>query len=218
MTLSAPPQMPTFERASDYRTEIIAEADKVRFLTIPERRYLMIDGTADPGAPGFRDAIGALYPVAYTLHFALKRRGVSAPVGALEGLYWIGQPGPISPAQFATCDDVRSHWSWRLMLPVPEECTEADIESAIGEVFTRKRPPLLEQLRCEHWREGRVAQILHIGGYQAEAPTIQRLHAAIEEAGLRAIGCHHELYIGDPNRTAPDRLRTLIRQPTEPAH
>lgn len=216
MVLAAP-RSPTFEQVSDYRQEITGTPEGIRFLSIPERRYLMIDGSDTPGEPGFRDAIGSLYPVAYTLHFALKRRGVSAPVGALEGIYWIGEPGPIVTSDLSGGGDLRSRWSWRLMLPVPDEGTDVDVESAIDEVFAKKRPPLLDQLRCEAWREGRVAQILHVGPYEAEAPTIQRLQAAIAESGLRPIGCHHEIYIGDPNRTAPERLKTLIRQPVEPA-
>ncbi len=204
-----------FEHAPDYREELTAHADRVRLLEIPSRRYLAIDGTDQPGATGFREAIGTLYPVAYTLHFALKRRGVMAPVGALEGLYWIDQPGPISPTQFAATPDPRAAWSWRLMLPVPDEGTDADVASAIDEVFAKKRPPLLDQLHAGTWEEGRVAQILHIGPYEAEAPTIERLHRAIADIGLRPRGCHHEIYIGDPNRTAPDRLKTLIRQPVE---
>lgn len=102
------------------------------------------------------------------------------------------------------------------MLPVPDEATDADFASAIDEVFAKKRPPLLDQLRCEEWLEGDVAQVMHVGRYDAEAPTIDRLHHEIEIAGLRARGCHHEIYISDPNRTAPDRLKTLIRQPVEP--
>jgi hypothetical protein len=215
MVLSTPRAV-EFERAPDYRDEITAEADRARWLEIPLRSYLMIDGADEPAAPGFRDAIGTLYPVAYTLHFTLKRRGVTVPVGALEGLYWIDAASPITPAQFAVSADVRAAWSWRLMLPLPDAATDADCASAVDEVFHKKRPPLLDQLRREEWIEGEVAQIMHIGPYDAEAPTIERLHHAIAEAGLRPRGCHHEIYIGDPGRTAPDRLKTLIRQPVEP--
>lgn len=204
-----------FERPSDYRTESVAETDTIRLLTIPRRRYLMIDGTDEPGAPGFRDAIATLYPVAYTLHFALKRRGVMAPVGALEGLYWIDQPGPIPAARFAATPEAREHWAWRLILPVPSQCTDRDVTSAIDEVFTRKRPPLLDRLRCESWHEGPVAQIVHIGPYEDEAATVERLQRGIVDAGLSPHGSHHEIYVSDPNRTAPDRLRTVIRQPVQ---
>ena len=190
-----------FEHPTDYRDELPAQADGIRLLVVPRRNYLMIDGTDEPGATGFREAIGTLYPVAYTLHFALKRRGVVAPVGALEGLYSL---------------DERVAWSWRLMLPVTDQATVADVNSAIDEVFAKKRPPLLDRLHCQAWEEGMVAQILHIGPYEAEAPTVERLHDAITDAGLRPLGWHHEIYISDPNRTAPDRLRTVIRQPVEP--
>ena len=204
-----------FERPTDYRTEAVAETDTIRLLDIPSRRYLMIDGADEPGTPGFRDAIATLYPVAYTLHFALKRRGVMAPVGALEGLYWINEPGPIPAARFAATPEARERWSWRLMLPVPSQCTDADVQSAIDEVFAKKRPPLLERLRCKIWREGAVAQILHVGPYEEEARTVERLHNGIAEAGLVPHGCHHEIYVSDPNRTAPDRLKTVIRQPVQ---
>jgi hypothetical protein len=206
------PDVAEFERPRDYRSEVTARADRVQLLIVPERRYLMIDGTDEPGAPGFRDAIGSIYPVAYTLHFALSRRGVVAPIGALEGLYWIDQPAPISAAQFASSPEARTHWQWRLMLPVPDEATDTDVTAAIDEVFAKKRPPLLERLHCEAWEEGPSAQILHIGPYDAEASTVERLQRAIAEAGLEPRGCHHEIYISDPNRTAPDRLKTLIRQ------
>jgi hypothetical protein len=207
------PRGAKFERPPDYRDETIAQADEVRLLRIPARRYLMIDGTDEPGAPGFRDAIATLYPVAYTLHFALKRRGVMAPVGALEGLYWIDEPGPIPASRFAATPEAREHWAWRLMLPVPEQCTDADVQSAVEEVFAKKRPLLLERLRCDRWEEGRVAQVLHIGPYELEGRTVDQLQRAIADAGLEPRGCHHEIYISDPNRTAPERLKTLIRQP-----
>jgi len=197
MVVAASPVV--FEHDHDYRPQISASDKAVRWLDIPARRYLMIEGTAAPGDPGFRDAIATLYPVAYTLHFALKERGIQAPVGALEGLYWAD----------------RTPWTWRLMLPVPDAATTADCRAAIETAGARKRPPLLDQLRIEALDEGPVAQTMHIGRYDAEAPTIERLHQAIADAGLRARGTHHEIYISDPNRTAPERMKTLIRQPVE---
>jgi len=200
MALSAPPRAPVFEQPPDYRHEITARADRVRFLAIPRRRYLMVDGTDAPASPAYREAIGAIYPVAYTLHFALKRRGVTAPVGALEGLYALGAP---------------SEWSWRLLLPIPDEATDADVTAAIADVAARKGPATVARLRAESWEEGPAAQVMHIGPYDAEQPTIERLQLAIKEAGLRPRGLHHEIYISDPNRTAREKLKTLIRQAVE---
>ncbi|HET7339543.1 MAG TPA: GyrI-like domain-containing protein [Candidatus Dormibacteraeota bacterium] len=201
-----------FERPVDYRNEITAPVGRVRFLDVPKRRYLMIEGTAKPGEQGFRDAIGTLYPVAYTLHFALKKRGVEAPVGGLEGLFWIGKPGPIDVPEFEH-SSISRRWSWRLQLPVPADATAKDVAAAISEVKSKKRPPLIDSLRCEPWEEGHVAQTMHVGPYTAEAPTIKSLHDAIAENGLTAVGCHHEIYISDPNRTKPEKMKTLIRQP-----
>ncbi|HET7467362.1 MAG TPA: GyrI-like domain-containing protein, partial [Candidatus Dormibacteraeota bacterium] len=200
-----------FEHPADYRAEIAAPAGRVRFLAIPKRRYLMIEGDAKPADQGFRDAIGTLYPVAYTLHFNLKKRGVDAPVGALEGLYWDGKPGPIAVAAFSSPAGSR-RWSWRLLLPVPDQATAKDVAAAIAEVKAKKDPPLIDSLRCESWAQGNVAQTMHIGPYGAETPTIERLHAAITENSLTASGCHHEIYISDPNRTKPEKMKTIIRQ------
>lgn len=210
------PTPPTteFDHPRDYRDEIIAKPDRVRIVVIPERRYLMIDGVGTPGETAFQDAMTSLYPVAYTLHFALKKRAIEAPVGALEGLYWIGEPGPIAPEQFESPDLAR-RWTWRLLLPVPQVAGEEDVAAAIDAVRAKKDPPTIDLLRCELWQEGLVAQIMHIGPYDAETPTIEALHAAISARGLRAHGCHHEIYISDPNRTAAARLKTLIRQPVE---
>lgn len=202
-----------FEHPRDYHAELTAPTAAVRFLEIPKRRYLMIDGTAKPGEQEFSDSIASLYPVAYTLHFALKRKGVVAPVGALEGLYWIGKPGPITVEQFKALTEHRATWTWRLMLPVPDAAIDQDIRLAIDEVRAKKQPPLLGRLRCQAWEEGKVAQTMHVGPYDAETATIEELHRAIEGRGLRLHGCHHEIYISDPNRTKPERLKTLLRQP-----
>lgn len=187
-----------FDQPLDYRDEITAHVGEARFLVIPDRRYLMIDGSGAPGGPEFADAMAALYPVAYTLHFALKKRGLDAPVGSLEGLF--------SFDAFVT---------WRLMLPVPEVADDEDISGAIQQVRERKAPARIDELRVEHWGEGPVAQIMHVGPYDAEQATIATLHAQINARGLGPRGKHHEIYISDPNRIAAGRLKTVIRQPVE---
>lgn len=205
-----------FDHPTDLRDLLAAKAGRVRFLDVPECRSFIVEGTGEPGGAEFREAFGALYPVAYTLHFGLKRRGVKAPVGALEGLWWLDHRGPLSPEEFAAPTASPRAWQWRLLLPVPAEATDEEIAAAIAEVERKKAPPALARLRVERWAEGPSAQILHVGPYDAEPPTIATLHAAIAAAGLRAHGCHHEIYLSDPNRTAPERLRTVIRQPVEP--
>jgi hypothetical protein len=213
MTLNASSRV-EFERDDDPRKFVAARPDRIRFLYIPYRRYLMIDGTEAPGGPAFKAAIGVLYPVAYTLHFALKRRGMDAPVGILEGAYWMGLSGPMSPETFLASDATRP-MHWRLMLPVPE-ATEEEVQAATEQVARKKPSPALSGLRCEGWLEGECAQLLHIGPYDAEYPTVSRLHRAIMEAGLRPRGLHHEIYLSSP-ATPPERIKTIIRQPVEEA-
>lgn len=216
MIVSAPASV-VFDKPTDYRNELAARPDRVRLLEIPERRYLAIDGTDAPGGRAFQDAIATLYPVAYTLHFALRGRGIQAPVGALEGLFWVGEPGPM-PLELLTGSLERPpDWTWRLLLPVPESAGEEEIEAARDGVARKQRPPRLDDLRRERWAEGPVAQIMHLGSYDAEVPTIQRLHAAIAERGLRMRGCHHEIYISDPRTTRLERVKTVIRQPVQAA-
>ncbi len=186
-----------FDHPSDYRDELTAHSDEVRFLDIPGRRYLMIDGTGTPEEPEFAAAISTLYPVAYTLHFMLKRRGVEAAVGALEGLYRSVQPP----------------WEWRLLLPVPDAALADEVLAAIGQVHAKGKAPALDGLICRPWAEGPAAQIMHVGPYNTEGATIAGLHLAIHDAGLRLRGVHHEIYISDPNRAKAGRLKTLIRQP-----
>jgi hypothetical protein len=211
MTVVSTPSV-EFETPTDYANEIRARVDRVRWLRIPARRYLAIDGTDAPGSPGFAGAIGTLYPVAYTLHFALKRRGMDAPVGAVQGLYWLGGQVPTTEDDFRAPDDARGGWRWRLLLPIPDAATPTEIESAIADVRAKKEPPRIDDLRVLPWDEGTVAQIMHIGPYVDEPTTIARLQEAVAGAGLALRGVHHEIYISDPQRARPDRLKTVIRQ------
>jgi hypothetical protein len=206
-----------FDQPIERRDLLSAKADRIRFLEVPDTRFFLVEGTGQAGGTEFTQAFAALYPVAYTVHFALKRRGVQAPVGALEGLFWIGEPGPITADQLAATPDPSRAWTWHLMLPVPEETTDEEIAAAIADVARKKAPPALARLRVETLAEGPSAQVLHVGPYTTEPGTITRLHAAIDAAGLRPRGCHHEIYLSDPGRTDPERIRTIIRQPVEPA-
>jgi hypothetical protein len=197
-----------FEPIADYRGLVAAPVDRVAFVDIPAWRHLAVDGSGTPGDERFRSAFAALYPVAYTLHFGLKRRGVEAPLGALEGLFTLE-----TGESFATATGPSGAMLWTLMMPVPAAADDADIDAAIAEVTRKKGPDVVAPLRVMRWTEGPSAQIMHVGPYDAERPTIRRLHQAIHAAGLVPAGTHHEIYVSDPTRTKPERLRTVIRQP-----
>jgi len=181
---------------------------------VPELGYLMVDGhgapTGETGGPTteFELAIGALYAVVYTLKFRLKRAGTVVPVLPLEALWFTGEGGAfdmtLPPAE----------WSWRALIAVSDEVTPPLVEETIAEVRAKKgSSPTLDRLRLERWCEGRAAQVMHIGPYSEERPTIERLHAFIAAQGLQPLGAHHEIYLGDPRRAAPEKLKTILRQP-----
>jgi hypothetical protein len=181
---------------------------------VPELAYLMIDGHGAPEesatepSPEFQQTFQALYPMVYTLKFALKPEGLLLPILPLEALWF-------------TADDLSfdmkvppEKWSWRVMIPVSDDVTPERFEAARSEVRRKKGDaPALARLRLERWREGRAAQVMHIGPYAAEPPTIRRLHAFIAASGLRPRGAHHEIYLGDPRQTDPAKLKTVLRQP-----
>jgi hypothetical protein len=179
------------------------------FVDVPELPYLMVDGSGDPNTvPGYARAVAALYAVAYTIRFALKRRPdpVDAPVMPLEGLWWTADM-----AAFSTED--KSAWNWTMLIAVPDLVTSDVVEEARA-AASRKHPETpLDAVRLARLAEGRCAQVLHVGPYCAEGPTVAALHAFITASGYALTGTHHEIYLGDPRRSAPEKLRTIVRQP-----
>lgn len=183
-------------------------AKAVEIVDVPPMRFLMIDGAGDPNTvPEYKEAVGALYSVAYTLKFAIKKREhVDYPVMSLEGLWWVDDY-----TQFSYTE--RSNWRWTMMIMQPEIVTEAAFQQAVEDMRKKKNPPLLDRLRFEEYHEGLAAQIMHIGPYADEMPTVERLHEAILAKGYQLRGKHHEIYLSDPNRSAPEKLKTILRQP-----
>jgi hypothetical protein len=175
---------------------------------VPPLAYLMVDGQGDPNhSPQYKEAVEALFSLAYTLKFAVKRgAGTDFAVMPLEGQWW--------------CEDIRlfsvddkTNWQWTLMILQPPEVTAALVARCRAELAEKKELPALGKLRYETLKEGTCAQILHVGPFTEEGPTVERLHAYIEQQGGKLTGRHHEIYLSDIRRAAPARWRTLIRQP-----
>lgn len=182
-----------------------------RMVDVPQFTFLMVDGHGDPNTSrGYQTAVQTLFTLSYSVKFAIKRAGgPNHPVAPLEGLWWADDV-----RAFATGD--KSSWNWTAMIRQPDEVTVELIDQATEAAVTAKRLPAPGGARLEAFAEGRAAQILHIGPYAAEGPTIRRLHEFIAEQGGHfdpIAQKHHEIYLGDPRRAAPERLRTLIRQP-----
>jgi hypothetical protein len=188
---------------------LYSAAPSPSMVEVPELAFLMIDGHGDPNtAPEYVDAVQALYTVAYTVRFALKRgpQAVDAPVMPLEGLWWTADM-----ASFSVED--KSAWDWTMMIAVPSQVTAEVAEDARAGAARKKRLEAIGRVRLDRLAEGLSAQVLHVGPYSAEGPTIEALHAFIAEQGLVLSGKHHEIYLSDPRRVAPERMRTIVRQP-----
>ena len=176
---------------------------------VPQMAFLMIDGAGDPDtSPAYAQAVEALYAVSHAAKFAARRRPepVDYKVPPLEGLWW-------SQDMAAFPEGHRDAWSWTMLIAQPPVVTATLVDQAVADAGRRRDLPVLGRLRFERFTEGLCAQIMHVGPYAAEGPTIEKLHAFIAERGYARRGRHHEIYLGDPRRTAPERLRTVIRQP-----
>ena len=175
---------------------------------VPPLRYLMIDGAGDPNtSAAYARAVEALFSVSYTAKFALKRgaAGVDYAVMPLEGLWWADDW-----SVFTSGD--RAAWRWTMMILQPDFVPEDVVRRAIDDVIRKKGLAAAAQLRLEELCEGRCAQILHVGPFSAEGPTIQRVHAFIDERSAPR-GKHHEIYLSDVRRAAPAKWKTILRQP-----
>lgn len=189
----------------DYRaTKVFSIVD------VPTRQFLMVDGHGDPNtSEEYTEALAALYPVAYALKFLSKKAGRDYVVPPLEGLWWADDM-----AVFTTERD-KSQWRWTMMLLVPEWLDADQVRIAEEQAHAKKDPPSrLAEVRLQSLDEGTCVQVLHIGPYDDEAAVLAELHEQFLPAhGLRPTGTHHEIYLSDPRRAAPEKLRTILRQP-----
>jgi hypothetical protein len=206
-----------FETPLTVADEFAGKPGIVRFLRLPVRRCVMIDGEGPPGEAAFAPRMPGLYATAWTLRFALKRRGVVTKVGPLEGLWWTVDGVTDLDAILGGGPDERGTWRWTLFIGLPDEATDVELDAALAVGRSKLEPQHGASLRVEALDEGDVAQLLHLGPYAAEWPSIERLHAAVAEAGLALRGQHHEIYLGDPRRGDPAKVRTILRHPVEPA-
>lgn len=179
---------------------------------VPPMHFLMYDGAGLPEeSDAFQKAFQALYGIAYALKFAPKRH--AAPKGFQdfkipppEGLWWTAGHTPLP-------DAAAGDWRWRLMLRVPEFVTQTLLDEVAGGLAEERHNNIYRHVKLGDIAEGEAVQILHVGPYEREAVSLERMHRFAAEAGYHYIGKHHEIYIGDPRRSQPQRLKTLLRQP-----
>jgi len=182
---------------------------EVSIIDVPELHYLMVDGKGDPNtSEDFQDAVEALFTLSYALKFKIKKGdlGIDYGVMPLEGLWWHHEM-----TQFSV--DNKEDWHWTLMIMQPEYVTKRILSDVIIQVKMKKDPVALTKVNFEPLFEGKVAQIMHIGPFSDEGPTVAKLHDHIHENGFSLHGKHHEIYLSDIKRAAPENWRTVIRQP-----
>lgn len=202
---------------TDLKKEIPTyKAAKGRFeiIRVPSMQFLMLDGHGDPNtSTAYADALATLYPVAYSLKFHSKKQlDRDYVVPPLEALWWSDD------METFTASRDKSRWEWTVMLMVPEWLSNGDVASGVESVADGKSAPSLDRLRFEVLDEGLSVQTLHIGSYEDEAPVLAAMHHDFIPAhGLVMTGRHHEIYLSDPRRVDTSKLRTILRQPVQPA-
>ncbi len=182
---------------------------EVMIVDVSEMSFIMVDGAGDPNtAQEYKDAVEALYAVSYAIKFIIKKGEVAIDYGVmpLEGLWWVDDM-----TQFSV--ENKDIWKWTSMIMQPKYVTRDLFDIAIEQVRKKKSLPALPKMRFESFHEGLAAQVMHIGSYSAEGPTVEMLHNFIRENGYVLRGKHHEIYLTDPRKSAPEKMKTVIRQP-----
>jgi hypothetical protein len=204
--------MSKYDVKKEYPALYSPSAKEFSDVVVPPLQYLAIDGEGDPNsAPAYAAAIEALFSTSYTLKFASKARDRDYVVGPLEAL-WTAD----DPSAFISRD--KGSWQWTALIVQPDWITADEVADAIAAVAAKKPNPALSLTRLITLDEGRSIQILHVGSYDDEGPTLQRLHDEyLPQNGLTFNGLHHEVYLSDARRTAPEKLKTVLRQPVRRA-
>jgi len=185
-----------------HKSEYVTPKQPV-LIQVGAAKYLAADGVGAPGGEAFHEAVGALYSIAYTMKMAKKFAGQDYKVCHLEGLWWgfeDGQP--------------QDQWSWKLLIRVPDFILARDLKETAA-ALKKKGKDLAVEVRLETLKEGRSVQVLHTGPYSEEGATMARMKALAESKGLSFAGAHHEIYLSDPRRVRPEKLRTILRMPVK---
>lgn len=190
-----------------HKTLFTAPHNRFVPVVVPRLSYLMVDGHGDPNTdPAYRRAVESLYATAYTVKFSCKATGEDFVVPPLEGLWSAPDPASFTARR-------KDEWDWTMMIMMPDYVDEATFRAGSAKA-REKLGALSESLRLEPLEEGLCLQALHIGSYDDEGPLLAALHGEVMPAGGYGFaGRHHEIYLSDPRKTAPERLRTILRQP-----
>ena len=203
--------MPKIDFKKELKHLYQPSARQAVIVEVPAMNYLMLDGAGDPNtSPLYQAAVGVLFSLSYTLKFMVKKGPLAIDYGVLplEGLWWADDM-----SSFSTAD--KSNWQWTMMIMQPDFITPQMVAGALDKVRGKADASVLGQVRLESLAEGLCAQVMHIGPFSAEGPTIERLHRFIADSGRQRRGKHHEIYLSDIRKADPAKWKTVIRQPVK---
>ena len=187
-----------------HKAEYVTPRKPVLVQTKPAQ-YLAIDGVGAPGGDRFSACIGALYAMAFTIKMTRKFAGKQDyAVCKLEGLWFFDADPAKTP---------KDQWRWKLLIRTPDFITQAELRQTAVTLLKKGKPPEVEEVKLERLDEGQCVQMLHVGPYEREHESIMLMCALVASKGLKTIGPHHEIYLSDPRRVPPERLKTILRQP-----
>lgn len=205
--------MEKLDLTKKYKTYYSAK-EKPELVTIEEAFFLSITGKGDPSGTMFAEKISALYATAYTLKFACKAMGKDFVVAKLEGLWSFDEKefGEYGMSE-APLKVPRSEWNYRMMIRLPDYVNQSQINQAIETVIQKKALQYVKDVEGYLMNEGTVVQMLHVGPFDQEPVTLEKMKQFMEAKDLKRNGLHHEIYLSDLNRTAPEKLKTILREP-----
>jgi hypothetical protein len=180
---------------------------EVTVVDVPSMNFLLVNGEGAPTSPQYSEAIETLFSVSYTLKFMVKKsKDIDYAVMPLEGLWWVDDMTKFSA-------DQKDEWKWTAMIMQPKYVTADDVNLAVEQVSKKKKLHALPKIRFESFMEGPAAQIMYVGPFSAEGPTIAKIHLHIQNSGYVISGKHHEIYLNNPAKVAPEKIKTILRQP-----
>lgn len=179
-----------------------------QIIEFPKVSCLTFEGRGEPAGKAFTEAVQALYPLAYGVKGLCKKDGRDFAVAKLEGLWWVKSNKP-------ALEVPRGEWYWKLLVRLPDFVTSEIVDKARQEVMKKKEIGLLKEIKFERITEGKCVQVLHIGPYSTEPQTIEKMRKTMKENNLTENGFHHEIYLSDPRKTLPQKMKTILRHPVK---
>lgn len=202
--------MPALDLKKELKHLYNPSSKEITFVDVPTMNFIKVDGAGDPNtSQEFQDAIGVIFSLSYTLKFKIKKAEPTKEyaVMPMEGLWWSEDMSSFDMALN------KALWKWTVMIMQPEFVTSDLFDQAVEEVRKKKDLPGLAKARFESYHEGPSAQIMHIGPFSTEGPTVAKIHEAIHNNGARISGLHHEIYLNDFRKVSPEKMKTVVRQP-----